>query len=159
MMRRSYLCLFFLVLAATQVNFTRLKAQNNARALQRIEALKIAYISQRLNLTPEEAEKFWPIYNQYEQEMNAARQQHRQQQLNAQHLASATDAQVNEALNDELAYEQQLVDIRKKYRQQFERVLPPRKVALLFVAEREFTNQLINQLKERQQRRRLQQKP
>ncbi|MBX5438194.1 MAG: hypothetical protein IRZ29_01490 [Thermoflavifilum sp.] len=137
----------------------RLQAQQNPRAMQRIEALKIAYISQRLNLTPEEAEKFWPIYNQYEQEMNAVRQQHHQQQLNAQHLASASDAEVNEALNDELAYEQQLVNIRKKYREAFERVLPPRKVALLFVAEREFTNQLINQLKERQQRRRLQQKP
>ncbi|MCL6524326.1 MAG: hypothetical protein K6T34_06655 [Thermoflavifilum sp.] len=130
------------------------KAQNNQAAVQRIESLKIAYISHRLNLTPAEAEKFWPIYNQYEQELNALRRTHRQQQLNAQHLAAASDAEVNEALNDELAYEQQLVDIRKKYRQQFEQVLPPRKVALLFVAEREFTNQLINQLKERQRRKR-----
>jgi len=158
-MVRRYFYLVMLIYTACWLSPDRLSAQNNSRALQRIESLKIAYIAQRLNLTPEEAEKFWPIYNQYEQEMNAARQQHRQQQLNTQRLSSASDAEVNEALNDELAYEQQLVNIRKKYRQQFQQVLPPRKVALLFVAEREFTNQLINQLKERQQRKRLQQKP
>ena len=37
------------------------------------EALKIAYITNRLNLSPEEAQKFWPIYNNYSVELKVAR--------------------------------------------------------------------------------------
>jgi hypothetical protein len=41
-------------------------AQNgNGQRQEKIQALKIAFITQKLKLTPAEAEKFWPVYNQY----------------------------------------------------------------------------------------------
>ena len=46
-----------------------IQAQNG----NRLEALKIAYITNKLNLSPEEAQKFWPIYNQYSLELKVAR--------------------------------------------------------------------------------------
>jgi len=43
----------------------------------RIESLKIAYLTQKLNLSTEEAEKFWPVYNKYMDEIRGARQSYR----------------------------------------------------------------------------------
>ena len=40
---------------------------------EKIEALKMGYISKELDLSPEEAQKFWPVYNQYQKELDAAK--------------------------------------------------------------------------------------
>jgi len=50
------------------------RAQSPGSKLERIEVLKMAYITKELNLTPDEAQKFWPVYNNYTQEIRAARQ-------------------------------------------------------------------------------------
>ena len=55
----------FLLLVSFTVSFLIGVAQNG----NRLEALKIAYITKRLDLSPEEAQKFWPIYNQYAEEL------------------------------------------------------------------------------------------
>ena len=41
-----------------------------SQKMQNIEALKIAFISRQIQLTPDEAEKFWPVYNQYSNEIH-----------------------------------------------------------------------------------------
>jgi hypothetical protein len=49
------------------------KGGNGKNDGSRIEALKIAYLTKKLNLSTEEAQKFWPIYNKYSDEIRAAR--------------------------------------------------------------------------------------
>jgi hypothetical protein len=56
---------YLLVLLLTLGSLSQIKAQNG----EKIQTLKIAFITQKLQLTPDEAEKFWPIYNQYDNEM------------------------------------------------------------------------------------------
>ncbi|MBS1735199.1 MAG: hypothetical protein JSS98_01165 [Bacteroidetes bacterium] len=100
---------------------------------EKIEALKIAFITQKLQLTPSEAEKFWPLYNQYNEEVKGLSK--------------------NPSSNDVLENEQQLLNVRKKYRASFEKVLGPQKMNNLFNAERDFRNVLIKRLKARNQQR------
>lgn len=104
-------------------------AQNGQRA-EKVQALKIAFLTQKLHLTSGEAEKFWPVYNSYENEIKQLR---------------------TERNGDVLDNEEKLLEIRKKYKPSFERILGPQRVNDLFNAEREFRNVLIKRLKEQRQ--------
>ena len=93
-------------------------------------SLKIAFITQKLQLTPDEAQKFWPIYNQYDNEV--------------QSLPKGGDV---------IPTEEKLLDIRKKYVASFEKIIGPQKVNRLFNAERDFREILIRRLQNRNQQR------
>src|SRR5690349_15870280 len=71
----------------------------------RIEALKIAYLTKKLNLSTDEAQKFWPIYNQYMGEIRKTR----------------IDARQNK--EGEIPTEEKLLNIRKKYNGEFNKAL------------------------------------
>lgn len=108
------------------VSFTMAQKGNGH---EKIQALKVAFITQKLHLTPSEAEKFWPVYNQYDNEIMKLR-------------ASKRDGDV-------LDNEQKLLDIRKKYKPSFEKILGPIRLNDLYNAERDFRKVLIQRLKER----------
>ena len=108
------------------VSFTMAQSGNGR---ERVQALKVAFITQKLHLTTAEAEKFWPVYNQYDSEI---------MQLRA-----------NNRNGDVIENEQKLLDIRKKYKSSFEKILGPQRVNDLYNAERDFRNALIQRLKER----------
>src|ERR1700712_868052 len=109
----------------------------------RLEALKIAYITKRLNLSPEEAQKFWPIYNQYAEELKLARQ----------------DAIRNN--KSEIELDESLLNIRKKYNVQFGQALSPKKIDTFFKSEKEFGAFVQKEMERRQlkNQRRLQDSP
>lgn len=118
---------------------------DNAALKDKIRSAEIAYLSKQLDLTPEEAQKFWPIYNNYSHEVDqliAERKRARQQE-------KKDDATARKALDKEMDIEQRMVNVRKRYNQEFLKALPARKASSVFKAEREFRGQLIRQLKER----------
>jgi Spy/CpxP family protein refolding chaperone len=114
---------------------------------EKIDALKAAFITKQLDLTPDEAEKFWPVYNQYQNEIQALNQSRMANTNNAKpDIDNMSDADINKMIENELAYEQQQIDIRKKYVAQFEKVLSVKKVAKLFQAEKDFKLYLLHQM-------------
>jgi len=110
-------------------------AQNGTR----IDVLKIAYITNRLNLSPEEAQRFWPIYNNYSLELKVARMK----------------AQNNNS--NEIELDEALLNIRKKYSVQFGQVLPPAKVDIFFKSEKEFGHFVQKEMERRQLKQQLRQ--
>jgi hypothetical protein len=108
---------------------------------EKIQALKIAYLTRQMNLTPGEAERFWPVYNQYTEEI-------RQTRINA--IGNK---------EDEIVTEEKIVNIRKKYNSEFARALPPEKVNLFFRAEREFGASVQKEIIQRRQLRMQQRRP
>jgi hypothetical protein len=95
----------------------------------------MAYITQQVNLSPDEAEKFWPVYNNYNQEMEKARQDYP---------------------NDAVNYESKVVEIRKRYQGQFKNVLNnDGRVNKIFTSENNFRDLLRNEMIRRQQMRRM----
>jgi hypothetical protein len=95
---------------------------------QNIEALKVAFISKELNLSPEEAEHFWPVYNQYSDELKNA--------FNNPNI---------------IERDENVLNIRKRYNQQFIHLLGPERTNNLFGAEARFRQLLIRTMR-RQQR-------
>ena len=63
------LILFTLTLLCFNAGF----AQGGEKMRERIKAQKVAFITDKLNLTPEEATKFWPVYNAYEDRVETVR--------------------------------------------------------------------------------------
>ncbi len=99
---------------------------------QDIEALKVAFISKELELTPEEAQQFWPVYNQYAKEMNTV---------------------VTENSGDALERDEKVLNLRKRYRDQFSKVLGPQRMNRMYNAEGRFRHLLIKALQRQQMKR------
>lgn len=101
----------------------------------RIEALKIAYLTKKLNLSTDEAQRFWPIYNQYMTEIRKTR----------------IDARQNK--EGEIPTEEKLLNIRKRYNGEFNKALSSEKVNTFFKAEKEFGTVVQKELMERRMQR------
>jgi hypothetical protein len=113
--------------------------------VNKLEIVKENFLSNQLKLTPTEADRFLPLYRKYQQEMVAVRKLRR---------LNNSDATANgtEQINKEFYYESQLDNIRKHYRDEFLKILPPEKVSELYKSERQFNDEMIKQLSERSER-------
>lgn len=120
---------------------------------EKVEAMKVGFITQKLNLTTEEAQKFWPVYNRFSDEMEKNRKSFKMKAMeDAGNVSNMTDAEAEKALNEMIAFRTAEVEILKKYTIEFKKVLPPQKVVKLFVAEQEFKRELLKMLKEQRDR-------
>lgn len=115
-----------------------------------IESMKIAYLTKKLDLTPDEAKKFWPVFNQFSGELKNIRSTRRKSVRDAKEdIDNLSDKDIEKIVDSDIAMRQQELDVIKKYNSQFKQVLPMRKVAALYRAEDDFKKELIEKIKER----------
>jgi hypothetical protein len=100
---------------------------------QRLEAIQIAYLTKELSLTTQDAEKFWPVYNKYQDELRGLLK--------------------NGGEEDVLNRQQKALDIRKKYKPDFVKILGGDRTNKLFQAEDKFREMVKRELQNRQKRR------
>lgn len=104
-----------------------------------VNTKRVGFFTTKLNLTTKEAEKFWPVYNDYNKEISDLRDTRRKNARDAfDRLAVLEDAEIEKEINEELNFRQEELNITKKYLVEFKKVLPMKKVALLLKAEEEF---------------------
>jgi hypothetical protein len=116
----------------------------------KIESLKIGFISNQLNLSPEEAERFWPVYNKFSDEMSKLKKNAKLNLVDEMGDASKmTNQEAEKQLQDMIQFKSNEVELIKKYSVEFKKVLPVQKVVMLYKAENEFKKELLKQLKER----------
>ncbi len=100
----------------------------------KIEAVRKAFMTKELQLTPEELEKFWPVYNNYFSELRQARKQN---------------------MKDEISFEEKAVEIRKRYKGDFKKILNgDDRVNRLFVSEKKLKDLFKKELQNRQRNKR-----
>jgi hypothetical protein len=117
---------------------------------EKVESMKIGFLTNKLDLTSDEAKKFWPVYNQFQDEMDALRMKRRGDRKEAREdFDKLSDKEVEKVVDDEIVFRQNELDLIKKYHAQFKQVLPIKKVAVLYRSEEEFKRELLRQLKER----------
>lgn len=119
--------------------------EKDPKAQERIRAAHAAYITERLGLTAEEAEKFWPVYREYAQKKKAMRQQLRD--------ARRRGTDEKELLDLDLRIKQQELDLERDYSGRLQKIITPQKVLNLRQAERDFRELLLRQIQHRQDRR------
>jgi hypothetical protein len=117
---------------------------------EKVEAMRIAFITQKLDLTPDEAQKFWPVYNEFQKKRDELHKSRRQDIKGAkENIDSLSDKQVEALVDGEMAFRQKNLDLEKEYHSKFKSVLPIRKVAKLYRAEDMFTHRLLEQISDR----------
>lgn len=120
-------------------------AQNDPNGRQKIEAAKIGLITNRLNLTTDQAPQFWAIYNEY----NAKKQElnRRIRQLNNEpSRTNLNDNQLVNGLREVNSNKQKLADLDDEYMSRFLKVITPAQLAELYKTEQVFNKMLLNKL-------------
>lgn len=131
------LVILFFLLAAT------VQAQEGKH--EKIKAWKTAYITEKLALSSAEAEKFWPIYNKYDEMFHDLRKKERNEIYKKLRdgLENLTDAEANELIDKNLSIESSELELRKQMTTELRKVLSPKKIIILKKAEEDFKRELL----------------
>ena len=119
--------------------------QQHHRGRERIRAAKVGLITNRLNLTEEQAKGFWAIYNEFESKRFEIKKNIRQITAESRNLTSSEDKILSD-LKEILSLKQKEVDLEKEYMSKFLKVLNVRQVSELYKTEQLFNTMLVNKL-------------
>ena len=143
------LILYLSLMILTVVCKAQPPQQDEADKREKAEAYKIAFITEKLELTPKEAEAFWPVYNEYNLKVKALRDKDRERALAfKKQTPKPSDQESERFMSEYFTFRQQELELTRKYVSEFKKVLPAYKVARLITLEQEFKHQLLNKLKE-----------
>lgn len=117
----------------------------NPEAREKIRAAHAAYITERIELTSSESEKFWPVYREYNEKKRELRQQLRE--------ASQAEADHKKILELELRLKQEELDLEKEYTEKLQQIIPAEKLVKLRQAEMDFRRLILRRVQERQRHR------
>lgn len=134
----------FVLLATSLAAVAQPTEENAEKRKERIEASKVAFITSYLSLNTEEAEKFWPVYNEYQDAKKALRPEGKRPRME-----SLSDAEATTMLNDVIVMETKKAELKAEYLQKFRGVISDRKVLLLSKAEGEFRKQIVKRYADR----------
>jgi hypothetical protein len=120
---------FLLIVTILMCSLFAAKAQDGQpgdenQKQEKIQALYVAYITQQLQLTPDEAQKFWPVHTQFTNELKAVKPD-----------------------MPELEKQQAILNIKKKYQDNFNRVLGPKRCEHFFRMDGEFKRKLLERIR------------
>ncbi|WP_276167221.1 hypothetical protein [Zobellia alginiliquefaciens] len=129
-----------MVLLLASVQFYAQKSHD----YDKIKTLKIAYLTERLNLSSKEAQAFWPIYNEYEDKRGALKEkEYNQIRSKVKESEKLSEKEANSIIELFLKIEQEEEDIRKDFIKKAAGVITAKKTLLLLRSEEEFKRQLI----------------
>lgn len=129
---KKYLLLIAFFLGLTVIGKSQ---DDDKKEGSRIQALKIAYLTRKLNLSVEEAQKFWPVYNKYADEIRRVQAEARQNKTSV------------------IIVDEKILNVRKRYNEEFAKALSTEKVNTFFRVEKEFNGLLQKEMMERRQQR------
>ena len=139
-----YKILFFITLLS--ISTLAFAQPEGGKRGEKLEALRIAFITERLSLTAAEAQVFWPVYNEHHTKQKEIRSLMKEAGKAAD---ATTDAEIEKVIAAHFDSEQRLLNLQKEYYAQLKKVLPLRKIMKLHRAEREFKNRILEQIGDR----------
>ena len=121
------------------------------RGKERIKAYRTAYITQELDLSSREAEKFWPVYNEYDKKIfnlrvvKMRKEKSRIKELGGPEMLS--DEEASKTLNMMLDSEKEITKTREEMYKTLSKILTPSKLLKLYHAEMSFNKRLLSEFK------------
>jgi hypothetical protein len=143
-----------LLLILTAVLTPGIFAQTRPQLEERLQAQKTAFFTERMELTVKDAEKFWPVYNDYSsrkekislESSTTLRYFHR-------NAANLSEQETKDLLDKYTGYQQQDHELFMEYDKKFREILSPSKILKLYSAELQFRQHLLEQLRDQRQER------
>lgn len=148
---KRFLPLLIILLSFTVVAQTT----NRAKHKERIKALKTAFITEKLELTPQEAQKFWPVYNEFDDKKAKIKfEDLRALKIKVRtNFETLSDKEATKMLDDIITAENKLHQLKTKFITDLKAILPAKKIMLLKAVEDEFNRKMLDEFKKRRQGR------
>jgi len=127
-------------------------SQRDGKMQERIKAQKVAFITDRLDLSSEEAQKFWPIYNDFEDLTNKMRHNDLREVREAMQRGNLSESEAQQILNTYMAVEDKLHEAKKQLVKDLGKVIPPQKIIQLKASEDAFNKKLMKMLQQRREK-------
>lgn len=121
---------------------------------EKIKALKVAHITEQLDLTAKEAEGFWPIYNASEEKMHALRKTEWKEVMKKidDDFTSLTEAEATALIEKSLDVKEKELQTYRTLVKDLKGVIPAKKIILLRKAEEDFKRQLLERFRNKKER-------
>lgn len=147
---KHYAVLVLLICALT-LSGTTAFAQDKHRHERRehVEAAKVAYLTDKMGLTPEQAQKFWPIYNEHEAKRRELVKGYRIDFR--QDVDQLTDQQVQARVDKIFDMKAEELALDREYAQKYQQVITVKQLVKLYRGEREFTKMLLRRLDDKKE--------
>ena len=126
---------------------------------QQIKAQKVAFITEQLSLTPQEAQKFWPIYNAFEDKLNKIRRNDEKAIRDAMKKEDLSEKEAQDVINQFLAVENKKHLAKQQLIKDLGNVISPQKIIKLKIAEDAFNRKLMETYRQRREQRMKNKKP
>lgn len=140
-MKKSIFIALFLTCSLTVM------AQDRDEHREKIRALKTAYITEGLKLTPKEAQQFWPVYNEFEEKR---RELYRKERADIKNLECMSEDQANAKLQEYVELEREDYLLKKRYFEDLKKFFSAKKVMELKKIEEDFNRKLMREYRARQ---------
>jgi len=153
-MRRGIIVILIILM----IPVIRTKAQNPN--LDKLNAYKVAFFTRRLNLSSREAEKFWPVYNEYQKQKNIIQVERNSIIRNYnQNESTLNDNQLTELGDKLMSTMVQESSLAVSFHNKLKELLPPAKVIRFYQVENQYKVQLLNELQGTRQQQRMPPRP
>ncbi|MEO1011219.1 MAG: hypothetical protein AAFX53_07915 [Bacteroidota bacterium] len=117
---------------------------------ERIRTLKVAFITERLNLSSKEAQVFWPVYNEHEQQLEALRKRERVEiRGQLRNLDQLSEKEISILLDELIAIQEKKQQQDTDFIKQIKKLISPKKTLLLLKAEEDFKRRLLKEMRNR----------
>lgn len=119
---------------------------------EKIKAFKVSFLTTELELTSTEAEKFWPIYNAYDDkqyELKYLKMKTYLKQLKDDNLKNLSDKDAATLLSQIESTDKEIYQLREKYTNSLKKILPAKKILLLKKSEDDFNRKLLQQYRDK----------
>jgi hypothetical protein len=143
---KNIACITLVMILSTTV-FGQKNKENRKAHREKIQAMKVGYITEKIDLTPKEAQEFWPTYNEFDAKMDETRKTMRKMHKKGEAIDDMTDDDVEKMISDIDNMRQKELDLHNEYHLKFKAILPIKKVAKLYKAEQGFKRELLKKLK------------
>ncbi|OFX18581.1 MAG: hypothetical protein A2033_14995 [Bacteroidetes bacterium GWA2_31_9] len=123
-------------------------SQNNqTNRKEKLKAMKVAFITEKLDLSSDEAQKFWPVYNEYDKAREELMKDRKSLMKSCKDETTVlTDKEAEELADNFIKHETDEAKLMEEYHTKFKKVLSSQKLIKLYQAERQFKNHLLKQL-------------
>ena len=141
--------IIFAVLFSFSLSVMGQKPDDKEDRREKYRSMKIAYFTENLDLTPQEAEKFWPLYNEYQKEKGELfKSKGLGSKRIAQKEAEISDKEAEEIIDKHMEVRQKELTLDIKFHEDLKKVLPPKKIMKVYITEVQFREYMLKHIRE-----------
>ena len=130
--------------------FSNLNAQErrgkDPEMFEKIKAEKISFFTAKLDLSPAEAQEFWPVYNEFEKKRFEIKGQiHQFERMSEEEFTKLSESEIEKLTDNYIGSFEKEALLLKEYNKQFQKILPKKKVLMMYRTENNFRSHLIRE--------------